>query len=138
MLNCGLAFHHLGVAVKDPADISAYLFAVGYHSGPSVYDSLQQAHLVMWSHDAMPDVELIWPGDGPSPVDRLIKSGMGNIYHQCYTTKDAEASLAALRESGLDILPIVEPRPAILFENTPVSFYAIAGVGIIELIHGEP
>jgi hypothetical protein len=138
MLNCGLKFHHLGLAVKNPDEVFTYLTALGYTKGVGVFDPLQQAHVMMWNHDVMPAVEVIWPGDGPSPIDKIIKKGSGHIYHQCYTTFNAEASLAALREAGLDVLPFVGAKPAVLFGGVDVSFYAIDNVGIIELIHTAP
>jgi hypothetical protein len=138
MQDCGLTFHHLGIAVKDPKGISTYLTALGYKTGASVYDPLQYTHVMMWRHISMPDVELIWPGDGPSPIDRVVKNGTGVIYHQCYVTQDIEASLTALQNTGLAVLPVVEPKPAILFGKVEVSFYAVENVGIIEIIHGAP
>jgi hypothetical protein len=93
---------------------------------------------MMWRHNSMPDVELVWPGDEPSPIDRVVEKGTGVIYHQCYVTQDIEASLAALQNTGLAVLPIVEPKPAILFGKVEVSFYAVEDVGIIEIIHGAP
>jgi hypothetical protein len=137
MQECGLTFHHLGIAVNDPKNISMYLTALGYKSGVSVYDPLQRAHVVMLRHASMPDVEVIWPGEGPSPIDRIIRKGTGVIYHQCYVANDVEASLECLRDAGLEVLPLVEPKPAILFGTAEVSFYAVENVGIIEIIHGN-
>ncbi len=134
----GLKFHHFGLAVRTPATAFRYLKALGYREGTPVYDPLQRVNLAMCYHADMPDVEVIWPGDEPSPIDKLIKRSGSMIYHLCYTTDDPEAALEAMAAAGLDVLPVSQPEPAVLFGGRPVSFYVVADVGLIELIHGDP
>jgi hypothetical protein len=134
----GLAFHHFGLAVKRPDQAFLYLEGLGYRRGAVCWDPLQHVNLAMLHHPAMPDVEVIWPGDEPSPIDNLIKGGKSLIYHQCYTSQDPAASIAALRQLGLDVIEISPPKPAVLFDGLEVSFYSIARVGVIEIIRGEP
>lgn len=133
----GLRFHHLGWIVRAPESAFSYLGALGYRAGSAAFDPLQNVNLAMRHHDAMPDVEVIWPGEGKSPIDVLLRRG-NMIYHVCYVTHDAEASLAAMTEAGLDVLPVSEAKPAVLFGGVPVSFHTIHDVGLVELIHGEP
>jgi len=132
-----LRFHHLGLVVADPEAASRFLGGMGYALGRRVFDPLQNVNLMMLTHPTMPDVEAIWPGDGPSPVDRLIRHGH-MIYHLCYTTTDAAASLAAIERAGLAVLEVTPPKPAVLFGGIPVSFHVIDRFGLIELIHGDP
>jgi hypothetical protein len=134
----GLAFHHFGLAVKRPDPAFLYLETLGYRKGARCWDPLQSVNLAMLHHDTMPDVEVIWPGGEPSPIDNLVKGGKSMIYHQCYTAQDPEASIAALRDVGLDVIEIAPPKPAVLFDGLEVSFYSVARVGVIEIIHGEP
>jgi hypothetical protein len=136
MENLGLKFHHFGLAVHAPAEAFAYLAALGYREGAMEFDALQRVNVAMRHHDEMPDVEVIWPGDGPSPIDRLIKGRDSLIYHLCYSTPDADASLAAMEAAGLQLHTVAQPCPAILFGGLAVSFHLIGGVGMIELIHG--
>jgi hypothetical protein len=131
----GLEFHHFGLAVRDPALAFKYLGALGYRAGASCFDPLQKVNLAMRHHDVMPDVEVVWPGDGPSPIDQMLKRSDSLVYHLCYTSEDVDASLASIESSGLDVLPITEPLQAPLFENLPVSFYNVGGIGLIEIIH---
>ena len=70
----GLAFHHLGLAVKDPEAAAHFLTGLGYRIGPTIFDPLQNVHLAMCAHDQMPDVEIISPADGPGPLDKLLSS----------------------------------------------------------------
>jgi len=131
-------FHHFGLAVSSPENAFRYLAALGYTEGAVEYDPLQQVNVAMRHHGTMPDVEVIWPGEGPSPIDRIIKGRDGVIYHLCYTTLDADLTIASLRQTGLQVHTVSEPRPAVLFGGLNVSFHIVAGVGLIELIHGQP
>jgi hypothetical protein len=133
----GLEFHHFGLAVRSPDAAFRYLNDLGYREGSSCYDPLQKVNLAMRHHDDMPDVEVIWPGHEPSPIDKMLKRTDSMIYHLCYTSKNVEASLAALEQAGMEVLPLGMAQPAQLFDGVEVSFYSITGVGIIEIIAGE-
>jgi hypothetical protein len=130
----GLAFHHFGLAVRDPTQAFVYLAALGYREGETCFDPHQRVNLAMRHHDAMPDVEVIWPGDVPSPIDKMLKQSDSKIYHLCYTSDDVTASVAAIEAAGLEVLPISEPAQAPLFGGLEVSFYAISQCGVIEII----
>ena len=134
----GAKFHHFGLAVHTPDPVFQFLHALGYRTGATEFDPLQAVNLAMLHHLTMPDVEVIWPGDGPSPIDNLIKKRDSLIYHLCYTTASAETTVAAIEAAGLQIIQVVEPRPAVLFGGLAVSFHHVAGFGLIELIHGKP
>ena len=131
----GLTFHHLGLAVPSATEAARFLERLGYRQGPAVFDPLQKVNLSMCRHPAMPDLELVWPGDQPSPVDRLLRRGGPQLYHFCYATGDAAASLATMAAEGIEVLELAPPQPAILFSGRPVSFHSIAGFGLIELLH---
>jgi hypothetical protein len=134
----GLKFHHFGLAVKRPDQAFLYLEGLGYRKGATCWDPLQSVNLAMMHHPEMPDVEVIWPGEAPSPIDNLVKGGKSLIYHQCYTSEDPAASISALRQLGLDVIEVSPPKPAVLFDGLEVSFYSINRVGVIEIIRGEP
>jgi catechol 2,3-dioxygenase-like lactoylglutathione lyase family enzyme len=132
----GLTFHHLGLAVKDVDAAIRFLTGLGYRPGPKVFDPLQNVHLGMFTHDAMPDVEIIYPGDGAGPLDALLATHKdGLIYHTCYTSPDLDASLEAIEADGnLRLYEMSPPKPAVLFGGKPVAFYVVGGVGLIEII----
>lgn len=132
----GLTFHHLGLAVKEPEAASAFLAGLGYSIGPVVFDPLQNVHLIMCKHPSMTDIEIIYPAKGIGPLDELLLSHQnGLVYHMCYVSEDVDASLEALEEDGgLRLFSVTPPKPAILFGGNAVSFYNVAGVGLIEII----
>jgi Glyoxalase/Bleomycin resistance protein/Dioxygenase superfamily len=138
MNSYGLEFHHFGLAVRSPEAAFRYLSDLGYRGGTTCYDPLQKVNLAMRHHDRMPDVEVIWPGQEPSPIDRMLKKSDSMIYHLCYTSANVDASVAALERAGLEVLPLGIAQPALLFGGIEVSFYNITGVGIIEIIAGAP
>jgi hypothetical protein len=133
----GLRFHHLGIAVPRPEVAFAFLGAQGYQPGAQAYDPLMRVNLAMRHHPTLPDFEVIWPGPPPSPIDRMIRAG-NMIYHIGYVTDSPAASLAALAAAGFDVLAVSTPQPAVLFGGIDVSFHTVDGLGLIELLHGEP
>ena len=131
----GLRFHHFGLAVKDPALATAYLTGLGYRCGGAVYDPLQNVRLVMGEHDQMPAVEVIYPAETKGPLDSiLVKRPEGIVYHLCYESVDLRASLSAFQKAGLRVIEVSPPKPALLFGGQMVSFYLVAGIGLIEII----
>ena len=135
----GLRFHHLGLALPDPAPAALFLRGQGYGLGATVRDPLQQADLSMWSHATAPSVEVISPvASGEGPVATILQTRPdGLVYHLCYTTMDLEQSLDRLEHGGLRPFEVSPPKPALLFGGERVSFYMILGMGLIEFIEGH-
>jgi methylmalonyl-CoA/ethylmalonyl-CoA epimerase len=132
----GLRFHHFGLAVRRPRDATQFLGGLGYRIGEPVFDPEQNVNLIMCSHSgAMPDVEIIYPAIGNSPVAALVaRRPEGIVYHLCYATADLSASLAALDRAGLRAVCKSPPTPATLFGSRRVSFYDIVGMGLCEIV----
>jgi Glyoxalase/Bleomycin resistance protein/Dioxygenase superfamily len=134
----GLRFHHFGLAAPNSEEPFRFLKALDYALGPTVFDPLQLVNLAMCTHPEMPAVEVVWPSDFPSPIDRLLRRGGPMVYHLCYITQSPQRAIAAMEEAGLNVAPIGEPKPAVLFGGKVVSFYNVDNVGLIEIIHNEP
>jgi hypothetical protein len=46
---------------------------------------MQNVHLKLYTHASHPVVEIIWPGGGAGPVDKLVQRHQsGTVYHLCY------------------------------------------------------
>jgi catechol 2,3-dioxygenase-like lactoylglutathione lyase family enzyme len=136
----GLSFHHLGLAAKDPEAAAHFLTGLGYRIGPTIFDPLQNVRLAMCVHDHMPHVEIITPGEGEGPLDKLLSTHKnGLVYHVCYTSTDLDRSLEALEGDGkLSVYSISPPKEAVLFGGKRVSFYLVEGIGLIEIIDEAP
>ena len=134
----GLKFHHLGLAVGDPDDAFRYLGSLGYVITRTALDPLQRVNLAFCSHEAMPDVEVVWPGEEPSPIDAMVKQRGGRVYHLCYTSDDPDKAVAAIEEAGLNIVAASPAKAAVLFDGREVAFFYVANFGLIEIIRGNP
>ena len=133
-----LRFHHFGLATRSLQKSSAFLEAEGYQVGPSVFDPEQSVRLIFADHPAMPAVELVSPELGmPGPVDTILKSSATALYHLAYGCPKIEDAVEELRTAGFRVIPIVPPKPAVLFGGTRVAFYTVKDFGLIELIE-EP
>ena len=127
-------FHHMGLAVSHDEQAVLFLESLGYYIGNKIYDIEQNVHLRMCTATNKPAVELIIPGIGESPLDPILKRYNELIYHTCYEVNNVKMTLSSIEKSGVRIIPVAEPKPAILFEGRKVSFYKVMGFGLIELL----
>lgn len=132
----GLVFDHLGLAVRKPEYALKFLAAAGYSSSAPLFDAEQNVNLIMCSSPVMPDVEIICPGTGPGPVDNILSKVDASMYHLCYRAENPQEAVDRMTASGLRVFCVAPPKPAILFGGRHVSFYNVAGFGIIEIIEG--
>lgn len=135
MADFGFKFHHLGLAVPRADEAVTFLSGLGYALGERVFDPAQNVNLMLSRHPHMPAVEIIWPGNGPGPIDKYVaRRPSGIVYHVCFETADRQASLAAIAAANLNPICVAEPLPAVLFAGRAVSFYAVVGIGLIEIL----
>lgn len=130
----GLRFHHFGLAVRDVAAATKVLDGLGYDCGDEIRDPLQEVRLVWCSHPAMPAVEIVAPTDRPGPVDNILAQNAHAIYHLCFEARDIAESVAAIKSAGVRVLPVSDPKPAVLFAGRRVGFYQVKGFGLIEIL----
>ena len=131
----GLTFHHMGLAVKKKDTALIYTNGLGYRAGDEIYDPEQDAHLLLCTQDGWPSIEIVTPGKNKDgPLEPIFKRYNELIYHTCYETEDLNKTLQSWEEQGLRILPVSDPKPAILFGRRKVSFYTIMGFGLVEIL----
>ena len=128
-----LKFHHLGLAVRRPKMAVRFLTQLGYQVGKPILDPEQNANLIMCSSDTKPAIEIIYPAAPAGPLEDFLKDRSEMIYHICYQTRSLAAVLVQLRDRGIRWSTVVPPRPAVLFSGQRVSFYLVAGFGLIEI-----
>lgn len=134
MIDFGLQFHHLGLAVRKQSAAVKFLSGMGYNIGESLYDPNQLVNLLMCTHESQPDVEVIYPAESTGPLDNILQSNNALIYHTCYQSKDIEGSIGQLKASGIRVVPISDKKSAPLFDNRKVAFFYIEGFGLIEIL----
>ena len=134
-MTSSLAFHHLGLVVKEPGEAILFLTTLGYEMGAPVFDENQKVHLMLATHATQPAVEIIHPGAVPGPIDHLIqRHASGLVYHVCLATGNLAQTLEDWEALGLRAVCVSPPQPAVLFGGRKVSFYNMVGVGLIELL----
>lgn len=132
--NYGLQFHHFGLAVREVPGTLKVLQGMGYTCGEQIHDPLQQVMLVWCEHPQMPAIELVSPSGEAGPLDNILSNDSEVIYHLCYSSSDIIASVAAIKDEGIRVLPVAAPKPAVLFDGKQVGFYQIKGFGLIEIV----
>lgn len=130
----GLSFHHFGLAVSKPEKALLFLQNIGYQIGTQVFDEMQKVNLIMCNGCEMPDVELIFPSETEGPLDKMLAERKEMIYHICYSTPSITSTVEQMRESGIRLVIVSPPKPAILFDNRFISFYQAVGFGLIEFL----
>jgi methylmalonyl-CoA/ethylmalonyl-CoA epimerase len=137
-MSIGLDFHHFGLATRDAGQTIATLERLGYRAAEPVFDPLQNVNLAWCEHDAMPAVEVVYPSDEPGgPLEPYLADHAEMIYHLCYVAENLEEAVARVREAGIRLLPVAEPKPAILFGGKTVAFYMARGLGLIEILEDQ-
>ena len=79
-------------------------------------------------------VEIVFPTETPGPLANILKDGRGHVYHNCYVTTDLDAAVAQIEAEVGRALCVSPPKPAVLFDEQPVSFYYVDGFGLIEIL----
>lgn len=133
-VDCGLRFHHFGLATRDAEKTTLILQGLGYRLGEAIFDPLQNVHLIWGEHDSMPAIEVVYPSDSAGPLDAYLVDHSEMVYHLCYVSSNIDSSLAALKDAGLRVLPVIAPKPAVLFDGKLVGFYMAKGLGLIEIL----
>ncbi|MGM9821684.1 MAG: VOC family protein [Muribaculaceae bacterium] len=129
----GLQFHHIGVATSDIENTAAQYGNFGYEMDGSVtFDPQQNINICFLKHPSMPLVELLAPADDKSPVVQILNKNGVTPYHVCYSVKDLEEAIKALRK--LRYMIVSRPKPACAIGGRRVAFLYHKDMGLIELV----
>ena len=96
-----MRFHHIGYAVKDIRkyldDFLIPMFAPERITDP-VSDPVQRVTVCFAEMRGGTTIELVEPLGENSPVDAIIGSSRGGVYHLCFEADDLDAELALALE----------------------------------------
>lgn len=129
-----MEFHHHGLAVSKEESALRFLEVMGYQAGQKVYDPAQKVYLRLCTSQTMPTVEIVTPGEEQGPLTAVLKRAAEMLYHTCYTTENIQQSVEKLEAAGIRCFCVSPPKPAVLFGGRLVSFYNVAGFGLIEFL----
>ncbi len=133
-----LAFHHVGVGVRDMAAGLAAYAAIGHPLLMQVDDPVLNIRVAFVESPAGgPLVELLAPLEPGGPLDALLRRKLlPSPYHTCYVVDDLAAGADAL--AARDFLCVAQPTPALAFDGAPVAFHYHMDIGLIELVQRLP
>jgi methylmalonyl-CoA/ethylmalonyl-CoA epimerase len=131
-------FHHVGYAVES---IDQYLndFMVPLFAPVSVSetftDHTQQVRVCFVEMQGGTVIELVEPLGPDSPVNDVIGSTRGGVYHLCYEVDDLDAVIKTFRKKRC--MPLGAPVPAAAFNNRRIVFLLTPQRDLIELVEAE-
>jgi methylmalonyl-CoA/ethylmalonyl-CoA epimerase len=128
-----VAFHHIGMAVRDFEPAMHFYEAQGYHCNLPVADPNQGVELLFYTKTSSPSIELVKPLHEHSPVGNYLKQQSECFYHVCFEVEELHAALKQFYGSRRYIC-VSPPKPAVLFGGRHVSFYYSKGIGLIEFL----
>src|SRR5262245_32951428 len=82
-----------------------------------------------------PIIELIAPAGEASPAHKWLERIKAGAYHICYETPSLDEALPRLKELGFAV--IMEPVPAVAFDNRRVVFLWNPFTGLVELVESS-
>ncbi len=130
-------FHHIGVATNN-LDKAIRLYSdLGYNMENTnvVYDPIQKVKIAFMDKDGAPLTELLEPHGENSPVENILKKNGASPYHTCYEVPSLKTSLAEMQ--ALKFIQIIEPTPAVAFNNRLICFFYSKSIGLIELLEAR-
>jgi methylmalonyl-CoA/ethylmalonyl-CoA epimerase len=77
-------------------------------------------------------IELVEPLGENSPVDAIIGSSRGGVYHLCFEADDLDAELARFRAKRC--VPLGKPVPAVAFGGRRIVFLLTPERDLIEIV----
>ena len=127
-----MTFHHVGIAVRSIEDSAKWYQAEGYTLSETILDPIQNVSVAFLERADSPRLELVQPVDSASPVNNILKKVGVSAYHSCYEVADIQQKIEELEQQ--DFRLIVEPVPAVAFQNRRICFLYHIDNGLIELL----
>jgi methylmalonyl-CoA/ethylmalonyl-CoA epimerase len=130
-----MRFHHVGYATANidrfVEDFFRPVFAPLAISD-KISDPIQRVTVCFARMQGDTLIDLVEPLGENSPVDAVIGSSRGGVYHLCYEVEDLSRELARLRQKRC--MPVSKPVPAAAFNGRRVVFLLTPQRDLIELV----
>ncbi len=127
-----MRLHHVGIVTKKLSECVKLYQALGYSEKRQVYDPLQKASIALMERPGELMIELIAPECEESPAHKWLDRIKAGTYHICYEVHSLGDATGALRKLGFGM--IMDPVPAVAFDNRRVVFLWSALTGLVELV----
>jgi len=130
-----MRFHHVGYAT---ANIDRYVeeffrpvFAPLAISD-KISDPIQRVTVCFARMQGDTVIELVEPFGERSPIETVIGSNRGGVYHLCYEVDDLDRELARCRQKRC--MPVGRPVPAAAFDGRRIVFLLTPQHDLIEFV----
>jgi methylmalonyl-CoA/ethylmalonyl-CoA epimerase len=129
-----MILHHYGFATSNISETANHFELLGYKKSSTglIIDPVQNVRLLFLHKDKTPLLELVEPLSDNSPVSKIIRTNGSTLYHSCYEVDSIEESKNDLRGKGF--ITIMNPLPAVAFNNRLICFLYNRFIGLIELL----
>lgn len=125
--------HHYGLATKSIEKSVKAFVSLGYKTTSEViFDPLQGVNLLFLKNENDHLIELVEPAQIDNPVSKILTKVGNSLYHICYEVDNLDESIATLKKERFMV--VLEPTPAIAFNNKRISFLYNPALGLIELL----
>src|SRR5438093_13752003 len=124
--------HHIGIVTKNVSGCIKLYESFGYSNTKLVYDPMQMASIALMNRTGEPMIELIGPEQERSPAHQWLQRIKAGTYHICYEVPSLGSAIRFMRERGF--APVLDPVPAIAFDNRQVAFVWSPLTGLVELV----
>lgn len=130
-----MRFHHIGYAVRNIGEyletfVQPLLAPVSVTE--PVSDPIQRVTVCFVELPGGVLLELVEPLGADSPVNSVIGSQRGGLYHTCYEVDDLEQAIARFR--ARKCMPLGAPVPAAAFDGRRIVFLLTPQRDLIELV----
>jgi methylmalonyl-CoA/ethylmalonyl-CoA epimerase len=126
-----LTFHHIGVACRD-LDKDAKTFALlGYSPEGDDFRDERQGIRGRFIVGPGPRLELLVALPGSTVLEPWLRKGV-KYYHEAFFVPDLGRGIDELCANGGKV--VVEPVPAVAFDNREIAFVMLPNVTLVELV----
>jgi methylmalonyl-CoA/ethylmalonyl-CoA epimerase len=132
-----MRFHHVGYAVANIQEFLETFFVPLFkplHVTTPVPDPILKVTVCFAEMPGGTRIVLVEPLGEGSPVDSVLASQRGGLYHLCYEVDDLDAEIARFRRSGC--MPLGKPVPAAAFDGRRIVFLLTPQRDLVELLAG--
>ena len=127
-----MKLHHIGLVTKNVAKCVKLYEALGYTKAKLVHDPAQMASIALMQRAREPMIEQIAPENEQSPAYKWLERIKAGPYHTCYESPSLSQDIEFMRELGFGL--IMDPIPAVAFDNRRVTFLWSSLAGLVELL----
>ena len=130
-----MRLHHLGFVVADiAAAMPGFVRSMAATWDEQIFVDPHQKVKVAFltTRPGDPQIELVEPNAGDSPVLRFLQEKGGGLHHACYEVEDLERGLTDFRSRGSII--VKRPKPAVAFNGRRIAWLLTPEKFLVELL----